>query len=182
MPSALRRQGYASTRWPGRLELLSVRGRDVLLDGAHNPAGAAALAQAIDDLLPWLTGGDAPPTRRPPLTVIMAVMADKDVSGIVSALAGAAATRNAHIVCTGLDVPRSMAASDLAAVWSNGREGRTIEAEPDLDRALDRMLTEAPGPIVVAGSLYLVGAVRGRLVDDPFLVDPEAAPARAIHR
>ena len=54
------RTGFATARWPGRLELLTVDGRDVLLDGAHNPAGAAALAQALDDLRPFLTGGDAP--------------------------------------------------------------------------------------------------------------------------
>ena len=35
-----RRRGYADVRWPGRLELLEVDGREVLLDGAHNPAGA----------------------------------------------------------------------------------------------------------------------------------------------
>ena len=37
-----RRAGFAAARWPGRLELLDVQGREVLLDGAHNPAGAAA--------------------------------------------------------------------------------------------------------------------------------------------
>ena len=51
-----RRAGAAmpSATWPGRLELLDVDGRDVLLDGAHNPAGAAALATALDDLRPFL--------------------------------------------------------------------------------------------------------------------------------
>ncbi len=39
-----RRRGYATAVWPGRLELLDIGGRDILLDGAHNPAGAAALA------------------------------------------------------------------------------------------------------------------------------------------
>ncbi|HWP62552.1 MAG TPA: bifunctional folylpolyglutamate synthase/dihydrofolate synthase, partial [Candidatus Binatia bacterium] len=56
-----RRVGFAAARWPGRLELLEVVGRrgrlDVLLDGAHNPAGAAALALALDDLRPFLAGG-----------------------------------------------------------------------------------------------------------------------------
>jgi folylpolyglutamate synthase/dihydropteroate synthase len=50
-------------------------------------------------------------------------------------------------------------------------------AEAAVDRALDLALAEAPGPIVVAGSLYLVGAVRARLVDDPLLRDPEEASA-----
>src|SRR3954447_17702165 len=52
-PADARRRGYASARWAGRLELLEVEGRDVLLDGAHNPAGAATLAQALDDLRPF---------------------------------------------------------------------------------------------------------------------------------
>ena len=79
-----RRRGYATAVWPGRLELLDLgEGRTVLLDGAHNPAGAAALAQALDDLLPHLRPG--------PLTLVVASMADKDVDGVIAALAGAAA-------------------------------------------------------------------------------------------
>jgi dihydrofolate synthase/folylpolyglutamate synthase len=70
-----RRAGFAAAVWPGRLELLSVAGRDVLLDGAHNPAGAAALAVALSDLRPYLQDG--------PLTFVTASMADKDVDGIV---------------------------------------------------------------------------------------------------
>ena len=49
-----RRAGYAAVRWPGRLELVETAGREVLLDGAHNPAGAASLAQALDDMAPFL--------------------------------------------------------------------------------------------------------------------------------
>ena len=59
-----RRRGYATAVWPGRLELVDVgERRTVLLDGAHNPAGAAALAQALDDLLPHLGAG--------PLTLVV---------------------------------------------------------------------------------------------------------------
>jgi folylpolyglutamate synthase/dihydropteroate synthase len=47
----------------------------------------------------------------------------------------------------------------------------SVEAEPDALSALDRALDGADGPVVVAGSLYLVGAVRGRLMDDPALRD-----------
>ncbi len=62
--AAARRAGYASATWPGRLELLVAGGRDILLDGAHNPAGAAALAAALDDLRPFLGGGPAHPRDR----------------------------------------------------------------------------------------------------------------------
>ena len=51
--------GLARARWPGRLELLERDGLTILLDGAHNPDGAAALAAAIDELAPHLPGGPA---------------------------------------------------------------------------------------------------------------------------
>jgi len=51
-------------------------------------------------------------------------------------------------------------------------------SEPTPDAAFDRALREAPGPIVVAGSLYLVGGIRGRLVDEPDLRDPEGSSPR----
>lgn len=177
-PPDARRSGFASASWPGRLELLSVDGRDVLLDGAHNPAGAAALAVALDDLRPFLTGGDAAARKRPAITLLTASMADKDVAGVVRALSAAEALRDARIICTGLDLPRALPAEALAAVWSVDQGDRIVTAEPDAEAALDRALASAPGPVVVAGSLYLVGAVRARLVDDPVLRDPEDPPDR----
>jgi dihydrofolate synthase/folylpolyglutamate synthase len=176
VPAEARRRGYAEARWPGRLELLEIDGRDVLLDGAHNPAGAAALAAALDELRPFLGAG------RP--TLLTASMADKDVAGIVAALAGSSALADARIVATAVVGPRALPDVQLAAAWLRaptgspaassdaGRIGRAVSAEPDLEAALDRILAGPPGPLIVAGSLYLVGAVRARLVDDPLLRDP----------
>ncbi len=172
VPDAARRAGYASAVWPGRLELLRIRDRDVLLDGAHNPAGAAALAVALDDLRPFLDGG--------PLTLVTASMADKDVDGVIAALARSTALDGATVVATSLDLPRAMPAQELAARWRTGvvwgervsRPARVI-AEPEPSAALERALAES-GPVVVAGSLYLVGEVRGALVDDPALRDPDS--------
>lgn len=166
--AAARRTGYASATWPGRLELLTVAGRDVLLDGAHNPAGAAALAVALDDLRPFLTDG--------PVTLITASMANKDVDGIVAALAGSGALARATVVCASLDGPRAMPADELAGRWRAGFPGARVAVEPDPLAAIDRALSRpvaAAGPMVVAGSLYLVGAARGHLVDDPDLRDPD---------
>ena len=165
---ASRRAGYAAAVWPGRLELLTVAGREVLLDGAHNPAGAAALAEALDDLRPYLADGS--------LTLVTASMADKDVAGIVRALAAARSLDGASVVCTSLDIPRAMPALELAARWRAGLPTARIVAEPDHRAALDRAIAGGagtPGPVVVAGSLYLVGAARAILVDDPVLRDPE---------
>jgi dihydrofolate synthase/folylpolyglutamate synthase len=165
---AARRQGYGEARWPGRLELIEAT-REVLLDGAHNPAGAAALAQALDDLRPFLAGGSD--RRPPPITLVMGAMADKDVAGVVRALAGSVALAGAQVICTEIAQARALPAEDLAAMW----RATDIDSRPRVIRppaaALAAALAGAPGPIVVAGSLYLVGAVRALLIDDPSLRD-----------
>jgi dihydrofolate synthase / folylpolyglutamate synthase len=173
VPASARRAGYASARWPGRLELLSIDDVDVLLDGAHNPAGAAALATALDDLRPFLAPG--------PATVVTASMADKDVDGIAAALAGSGTLAGARVFTTQVDMPRALPADELARRWASAAwPAWTVTAEPDAAAALDLAIATADGPVVVAGSLYLVGLARGRLVDDPLLRDPEPqkAPSR----
>ncbi len=162
VPEAARRSGYASATWPGRLELIRVRDHDVLLDGAHNPAGAAALAIALDDLRPLLAPG--------PVSLVSASMADKDVAGVLAALARSAALRDATVICTTVGGERAMAADDLAARWRAVHDGPVV-VEDDPATAVDRAL-DGDGPVVVAGSLYLVGAARRHLVDDPALRDP----------
>ena len=170
VPAAARRAGYAAVQWPGRLELLVIEGRDILLDGAHNPAGAATLATALDDLRPYLGAGR--------LTLLTASMADKDVAGIVAALGVSESLRDALVIATELDVPRALPAKELAALWHAARSSWDVVTEPDPRQALDRALSEGVGPVIVAGSLYLVGAVRARLVDDPLLRDPVLLAAR----
>ena len=152
----------------------SATAREVLLDGAHNPDGAAALARALTDLRPHLAGGGETPP--PPLTVVWASMADKDVAGVIAAVAGSPAMTGATVVCTALDLPRALPAADLADAWRAGLPGADIRVAPTPDLALDLALRTGRGPVVVAGSLYLVGAARARLVDDPSLRDPEPAP------
>ena len=142
----------------------TVDGDEILLDGAHNPAGAAALAQALDDLRPHLAPG--------PLTLVIGAMADKDVDGIVDALAGAAALDAATVIATTVEGPRAMPADELARRWRDRAPALAeVIAVPEPLAAVDRA-RQRPGPTVVAGSLYLVGAVRAALVDDPELRDP----------
>ena len=166
-----RRRGYATATWPGRLELLDLGGgRGVVLDGAHNPAGAATLAQALDDLRPHLSPG--------PLTLVVASMADKDVDGIVAALGAATALRGAAVIATNVEAPRAMPAAELAERWRRVDGLASVTAIADPLEAIDTALGRS-GTTVVAGSLYLVGAARAHLVDDPDLRDPDpGAPAR----
>jgi dihydrofolate synthase / folylpolyglutamate synthase len=164
VPGDARRRGYATAFWPGRLELLRVGGRDVLLDGAHNPAGAAALARALDDLRSHLEPGQ--------VTLVHASMGDKDVVGVIDALLESDSLADLRIVTTQVAGDRALPASELARAWRSRRPetGVTIVAEPGA--ALDRALASADGPVVVAGSLYLVGEARRRWVDDPLVRDP----------
>ena len=177
VPPAARREGYASARWPGRLELIDVpvadRTREVLLDGAHNPDGAAALGSALDDLRTHLAGGSSTPPV--PVTLVWASMGDKDVPGTVAAIARSSALAGATVICTAVDAPRALPAAELAAAWRVGLPDGDVRVAPDPASALELALATGHGPIVVAGSLYLVGAVRAMLVDDPTLRDPDEA-------
>ena len=197
-----RRAGYAAARWPGRMELLDLpgagpRGADaqVLLDGAHNPAGARALAAALDELRPELRGSggaasavgataaasSAAPLGAPsaaPITLVIGMMADKDVDGLVAGLGTSASLAAARVIATAVPGGRAMAPEALAARWRAAFPASDVQVAADPAAALDRAVSTADGPVVVAGSLYLVGAARARLVDDPELRDPGvAAPA-----
>jgi dihydrofolate synthase/folylpolyglutamate synthase len=135
VPPDARRRGYAAAVWPGRLELLRFADHDILLDGAHNPAGAAALAASLDDLRPYLSPG--------PMALVTASMADKDVDGVIWALAGSAALADSTVICTSLDVPRALPAADLAARWRALRPGPAL-VEPDPIAAIDAACEQEP--------------------------------------
>lgn len=176
-----RRTGYAAARWPGRLELLDLpgagpRGADaeVLLDGAHNPAGARSLAAALDELRPELRGfaGGTVASAPAPVTLVIGMMADKDVDGLIAALGTSRALAGARVIATAVPGARALAPEALAARWHGAVPDADVRVAPDPAAAVDRAVATAEGPVVVAGSLYLVGAARARLVDDPELRDP----------
>ena len=193
-----RRAGYAAARWPGRLELLELpgagpRGADaeVLLDGAHNPAGARALAAALDELRPelrgfagstaaWIgalasTAALVPARSSAPVTLVIGTMADKDVDGLIAALGASRSLAGARVIATAVPGGRALPPEALAARWQAAFPALDVVVAADPAAALDRAVTTAEGPVVVAGSLYLVGAARARLVDDPELRDPDVA-------
>jgi len=184
VPGEARRAGYAAVRWPGRMELVEASasgaasgsagpagGREILLDGAHNPAGAAALAEALDDIAPFLRPGRS--------TLVLAIMADKDVDGVIGALTGSTLLRDARVICTAPEGGRALPADQLAARW-RVLAGRPAEVVEKPAAAIDAALSSGSGtgPVIVAGSLYLVGAARAILVSDPsFAPDPPVVPA-----
>jgi dihydrofolate synthase/folylpolyglutamate synthase len=179
-----RRTGYAAARWPGRLELLDLPGAgpsgadaEVLLDGAHNPAGARSLAAALDELRPELRGaGRGTAASAPaPVTLVIGTMADKDLDGLIAALGASRALAGARVIATAVSGARALRPEMLAARWQAANPADTVLVALDPAAAIDRAIATAEGPVVVAGSLYLVGAARARLMDDPELRDPADA-------
>jgi dihydrofolate synthase/folylpolyglutamate synthase len=146
------RRGFATARWPGRLELL--RGTpfgDVLLDGAHNPAGARALARALDEL----------GVHHFPL--VLGAMRGKRVTAILRALA----PLQPRPVFTRVGDPGAIEPAALLRSWRRLATGGSQARSPAEALARAAELRADPGqPVVVAGSLYLVGAIRGMLTDE----------------
>lgn len=136
--------GLAAASWPGRLERVS----GVLLDGAHNPDGAEALAAALAALHPGR-----------PAELVFGVLEDKDHAGMLRALAPA--VRRLHLVA-----PRSARARPPSEVAA---EARGLGLAADLHEGVGEALACARAaaadgaPLVVAGSLYLVGEARALL-------------------
>ena len=142
--------GVASVRWPGRLERFRRRGRTILLDGCHNPEGAAALRRFVADT------GMAP-------DLVFGAMADKDIPAMAEALGPMA--RRIRLVPA--PSPRAAAPEDLLRLFAPRRPD--VLAAPSLPVALEELLADPETEsIIVAGSLYLVGEARALLLSGRF--------------
>ncbi len=145
------RVGIETAEWPGRFEVVA-GDPPIVLDGAHNPAGASALADSL---------ASAYPNR--PAVFVLGVGRDKDADGIVSALLGAA-SRTGHagpiIIATRAEHPRALDPAHLAAVAR--RQGASVTTERTVSAAVARARAVArPGDVVViAGSLYVIAEAR----------------------
>lgn len=145
VPGEAIERGISAVRWPGRLELVS-RDPDLILDGAHNPAGARALANHIRRFY-----------ADRPVWLIYGAMRDKAVEEIAELLFPLAA----HVILTAPAMPRAVQPETLLAMGDPAR----METAPDLAAAL-RAARRAPADAVIfiTGSLYLVGEARAVLV------------------
>ncbi len=148
------RKGMAGVRWPGRLERIAGTGNragTVLLDGAHNPAGAAALARALRQL----------GVRGAPL--VFGAMRDKPARRMLRHLAGA----GLRPVFAAVDDPHARPPEQLLAAWrAIGGAGGAVASDPAAALERARAMARGEEPVVVAGSLYLVGAIRGLLLGE----------------
>jgi len=139
--------GLRDARWPARLEWLRCTEGDLLIDAAHNPAGAEALASYVED------------AGVSPLPIVLAVMRDKDLASIVRPLARVAS----RFVTTQVATTRSWSADALAARLAELLPGVTVDVEPDPHAAVKRALSGSPRA-VAAGSIFFVGPLRATLL------------------
>ena len=132
----------AQTRVPGRLDPVGERPLTIH-DGAHNPAGAAALAEA----LPAVIRG------REPVVLVLSVLEDKDAAAMLEALLPAAG----HVVLTRCANPRALSPATLESLATKlGARSTEIVADPHEALSRARTRAGAEGAVVATGSIYLV--------------------------
>jgi dihydrofolate synthase / folylpolyglutamate synthase len=151
------RAAFAQVTSPGRLEIVRT-GPTVLLDAAHNPHGAAATAEALEDSF-----------TLDPLIGVVGVMGDKDAEGLLAAFE----PHLAQLVVTQNSTSRAMPADELAAVAVEIYGEDRVHVVPELREAIDTAVTLAEsegsssigaGGVLVTGSVVTVGEARRMLV------------------
>ena len=148
VPTAAIVTGLTQCEWPARLEWLRVPGGEVLIDAAHNPAGAQALASYLEDM------------HSARLPIVFAAMTDKDTAAMIKALAPAASM----FVATTVPHARARPADDMAAEIRRHAPGTEVIAVSDPEAAVARALEHGP-KVVACGSIYMIGPLRARLIE-----------------
>jgi dihydrofolate synthase/folylpolyglutamate synthase len=142
--------GLADAEWPARLEWLrTAAGRYVLLDAAHNPAGADAFARYVQA------------TGIARLPIVIAVMKDKNLEAMLAALAPVASL----FVTAETASERSLKARGLTTEIAQAYPAIPVVTGGTADEAIDIALMLS-GRIAVTGSMFLVGPARARLISD----------------
>ena len=149
------RAAFAEVTSPGRLEVIR-RSPTIVLDAAHNPAGAQATAAALEDSFQFA-----------PLIGVIGVMADKDYEGVLAAFE----PHLAHVICTQSSTDRAMPAEALAEAALDVFDEDRVTIVPDLAAAIEAAATLAEageafgsplgsGAVLVTGSVVTVGEAR----------------------
>ncbi len=149
------REAFARATSPGRLEVIR-RSPTIVLDAAHNPAGARATAAALDDSF-----------RFNPLIGVVGVMGDKDYTGLLTEFE----PHLAHLICTQNSTDRALPAEQLAQAAAEVFGEDRVTSTPSLADAIDQAaaLAEAgeafgdplgSGAVLVTGSVITVGEAR----------------------
>ncbi|MBW7573778.1 bifunctional folylpolyglutamate synthase/dihydrofolate synthase [Caproiciproducens sp. AGMB10547] len=141
--------GFSSASFPARMEVLSADPL-IVLDGAHNPDGTAALAGAVKKYL-----------GNKKIIAIAGMLADKDVSGAVGNFTGLFS----RVFTLAPNSPRALDAKALAEKFQS--IGANAEPTENADAALAKALSllNADSALLICGSLYLAGDIRPRVLE-----------------
>jgi len=139
------REGLMATRWPVRFEVLR-EDPPVIVDGAHNPQCAMALAQTMEKYLPGKQ-----------TTFVMGVLADKDYGAILSLLR----PYDRRFICVTPQSPRALKAVELAAYLK--KLGEDAQSTDSISEAVEKALLFGE-PLLACGSLYIAGVAREELL------------------
>lgn len=134
----------ANTKWPGRLEKVMDKPK-VILDGAHNPAGAKALASYIKDNF-----------KKERTVVMLGILADKDVKEMIKHIAPLAR----EVICVSAPSSRASSPKDIAALVRS--YGVKVFIEEKISDALKKWIGKLAknDALFITGSLYTVGAAK----------------------
>lgn len=157
------REGLARARWMGRFEIHDLGGTPIVFDGAHNPAGAEALSEALAE--------QYPDKRR---LIVFTSLKDKDTDTVISLLV----RKEDKVFLAEAPTARTRTTAELAGMFTC-----PTREEPSVTRALDDAVAEAgDGDIVlVCGSLYIMGEALTWMAEKELAraaeeTKPEAAP------
>lgn len=149
LPETIER-GIRETRWPGRFQVISAKDgtSEIVMDVAHNPAGAWALRAALSDRY-----------EGRPLTMVFGAMRDKAITEMAEILFPVAE----HVVATAAENPRSASPDEIRE--AGARTSADIVTANDVPSAIRkaRELVSPDGVIVITGSIYVVGEAMGEL-------------------
>lgn len=145
------REAFLAVTSPGRLEVLR-RSPTVLVDAAHNPAGARALAEAVDEAFSFDR-----------LVGVVGVLDDKDALGVLAALEPVLS----EVVLTRSSSPRAVPPEELARLAEEVFDADRVHTEPDMASALERAVRAAEeggdltgAGVLVTGSVTVAGEAR----------------------
>ena len=148
------RQAFSKVKSPGRCEII-YQDPTVIIDAAHNPHGAAAIAKTISTEFDFQL-----------VVAVVAVLADKDVDGILQQLS----TAVDYIITTQSNSPRALDSGELAKIAAKYFKPEQIEVISDLGGAityaiekvnLSNQVSDGPGAVLITGSVVTAGLARG---------------------
>jgi dihydrofolate synthase/folylpolyglutamate synthase len=161
VPEAAIHSGLGAVEWPGRFEIVERNGRSpIILDGAHTPAAAAAVAETVAQMFPGIKA-----------VVVLALLADKNPFAILASLAPISRA----VIATRVHGPRALEAEPLQhAAETLGLPADAAPNVADAVQTAEAMASGTNGIVLVTGSLSTVAEARealGLAAPDPSVAD-----------